>query len=314
MSDIKPNFLVICNGPLGMPAIAFLQSQNCLCAIASSTRDLYFEQELIAFSNNYHVELALLEKSSWKKGLQELLTRHQPDVVLVKTFEFKIPSEFLSIPRLGFINFHYALLPQYRGVFPLFEILKSRKPFGGVSVHHMTAELDKGNLIFQQYVPIQPPELYGKHLLNLAHEGARLTMQLLEYLSDTNASLPSLPQDEKNARVLSKPGLKDLWINWNSMSADEIIALIMASNPWSKGAVTTCRNFPFHILYARKGNSLEKKSEPGTVITINENEGVTVTCLNNESIVLDIVYMPDGYIPAFMLKTRGISIGDVLGT
>lgn len=105
----------------------------------------------------------------------------------------------------------------------------------------------------QQYVQINEGETYGKHEQDLANEGARLAVQLTEILCDREAVLPAIPQDESIANVIAKPGTADLIINWKEMTAKQIVALILATNPWGKGAIAYWNRIPVQILFARMG-------------------------------------------------------------
>ncbi len=71
-------------------------------------------------------------------------------------------------------------------------------------------------------------------------------MQLLELLQGENPSLTSIPQNESIAKYIAKPRQDELLINWNAMSAKEIVALILALLlfflEWSRtGAFPRCR-------------------------------------------------------------------------
>lgn len=311
MSNVEGKLVILCGSKFALPAIFYLHQEKKVSWVVCYTRNPEFEEEIAHFCNQYNIPLKILEKHSWKKQLQELLEEVKPLAVLIKTFAFKIPTRFFPLAKKGFINFHYALLPQYRGAFPLYEVLRKQEPYGGISVHYLTEEFDKGPVIMQQYVSIKPQETYGKHEINLANEGAKLSMLLAEMLWDDEMKIPMKAQDESNAHSFPKPLPSDLILKWNEMSAEQIIAMILATNPWCKGPTTGWANVMVRILFARHSSLLHSDMKPGEIIEISEESGLRVACLNNQSIWIDVIYSEEGYLPGFKLKDAGIIKGMV---
>ena len=59
-------------------------------------------------------------------------------------------------PRYGSINVHMSLLPKYRGAHPDFWTVFSGEKEGGVTVHFINSNIDKGSIIKQSSFPIEP--------------------------------------------------------------------------------------------------------------------------------------------------------------
>jgi methionyl-tRNA formyltransferase len=87
-----------------------------------------------------------------------------------------LKADILSVPKRGAINIHGALLPDYQGMLPSFWVLANGEPHGGVTVHYMDEQIDNGDIIVQQPVPIEARDTVhslvkrakigiGKHLL-----------------------------------------------------------------------------------------------------------------------------------------------------
>lgn len=71
------------------------------------------------------------------------------DWLVVAGWGRRIPSDLLAIPRLGTLNIHPSLLPEHRGPEPLrWALLHGDERFG-VSIHRMTAVLDRGPIVFR---------------------------------------------------------------------------------------------------------------------------------------------------------------------
>jgi methionyl-tRNA formyltransferase len=88
----------------------------------------------------------------------EQLRGLDPDLVISVSCPQIFRRELLELPRLGCINVHSALLPEYRGVLPTFWVLARGESETGVTVHYMSPGVDGGDIIAQQRVGISPDE------------------------------------------------------------------------------------------------------------------------------------------------------------
>lgn len=75
------------------------------------------------------------------------------DVAVVACFTERLPAAMLRVPRLGFLNIHPSLLPNYRGPVPVFWQMRDGAP-AGVTVHYLDEGLDTGDIAAQVAVPL----------------------------------------------------------------------------------------------------------------------------------------------------------------
>ena len=87
--------------------------------------------------------------------MQEIILEQGIDCVFVLTFPWKIPEELFNLAPKGFINFHYALFPKYKGADPIFWQIKNNEKEGGLTIHIMNSELDEGPIILHEKLFIQ---------------------------------------------------------------------------------------------------------------------------------------------------------------
>jgi folate-dependent phosphoribosylglycinamide formyltransferase PurN len=88
----------------------------------------------------------------------DALRARAPDLVISVACPQIFGAELLELPRLGCVNVHSALLPNYRGVLPTFWVLANNEHETGVTVHRMAEDLDSGEILVQRRVPITPDE------------------------------------------------------------------------------------------------------------------------------------------------------------
>ena len=77
-----------------------------------------------------------------------------PDIGVSAHFSRLIKKQILDIPRLGFINLHPSLLPDYRGMTPQHWPIINRETKTGITVHHVDETADTGDIILQREIPL----------------------------------------------------------------------------------------------------------------------------------------------------------------
>ena len=302
---------VLCNDRLALPALGQLLQNKLVTAVGVTNRANEVQLAIRQMAAQAGVPLQQFPKQSFSADLAAWLLQHQPDVVLVKTFPWKIPGECLQVPPHGFINFHYAPLPEWRGSNPLFWMLRNRAETAGVTVHRMTAEVDAGDVLFRQTFSLSPEHTFGFLCTQLAYCGAELTGRLLQGLM-TNTLDPQ-PQDEAKAKWYERPVASDLFIRWSSMPMVEVRALVKACNPWNKGAATRGNNWMFGITeVSLTPVPVPEGTLPGTILELDDVKGLVVACCDKKAIRVDVIYCEEGFYPGYRLAAFGFRKGQRL--
>ena len=71
----------------------------------------------------------------------------QPELTVVAAYGKILPDDILEMPKYGSINVHSSILPRYRGAAPINWAILNGETETGVSIMHMAAELDAGDVI-----------------------------------------------------------------------------------------------------------------------------------------------------------------------
>ena len=105
------------------------------------------------------------------------------ELILTCSYGLLINADLLSIPKLGWLNVHFSLLPKYRGAAPVQRAIQNGDSETGYSVFRMEEGLDTGNILYQEKFPI-PPEIKASELLEkLSFSAASKITQLLSMKS-----------------------------------------------------------------------------------------------------------------------------------
>ena len=70
------------------------------------------------------------------------------------SWKYIIPPVLINHPKLGAINLHYSLLPEYRGVYPVNWAIIEGKKNTGVTYHLVNEKIDDGQIVCQKEISI----------------------------------------------------------------------------------------------------------------------------------------------------------------
>jgi methionyl-tRNA formyltransferase len=107
------------------------------------------------------------------------------DVILLANFNQKVCADIISLPRLACLNIHPSLLPDYKGVDPVFAALYGNEKKLGVSVHVVDKEFDTGNILAQSEIATDTNASVFYHHLQLFQQGAKLAAHIIQNLPDS---------------------------------------------------------------------------------------------------------------------------------
>ena len=113
------------------------------------------------------------------------------DVQVVVAFRM-LPEIVWNMPPLGTINLHASLLPQYRGAAPINWAIINGEKETGVTTFKLQQEIDTGNILLQQKIPITQTETAGTLHDKMMESGAELLLETPNRLE--KGTLKEMPQ------------------------------------------------------------------------------------------------------------------------
>jgi methionyl-tRNA formyltransferase len=121
---------------------------------------------------------------------------------LVVAYGKILPEALITAFPQGVLNIHYSLLPKYRGASPVEAALLNGDTVTGVAIQKMVYQLDAGDVIALQEVPIEPTETTRELRPRLVTIGAEILADILpQYLA---GELPGTPQNHEAATKCGK--------------------------------------------------------------------------------------------------------------
>jgi methionyl-tRNA formyltransferase len=159
----------------------------------------------------------------------DTLTQWAPDLGVVAAYGKILPESVLNLPRLGMINVHGSLLPQYRGAAPVQRAVMDGVPQTGITIMRMVAALDAGGMFAKVTRPIGPDETSDVVERDLANLGAPLLIEVIEDLAAGRAI--EEPQDEALSTYASKITKEEGLVDW-TLPAVAIHNRVRGLYPW----------------------------------------------------------------------------------
>ena len=114
----------------------------------------------------------------------EALTALRPDLGVIVAYGGLVREPLLTVPRLGWINLHFSLLPRWRGAAPVQRAIIAGDEVSGASVFQLVPELDAGDVYGQFTQAIGANETAGHLLDSLSVGGAELLVRVVNSLAD----------------------------------------------------------------------------------------------------------------------------------
>jgi methionyl-tRNA formyltransferase len=282
-----------CSHWMGLPTLELIQSKGILAGIAVPDAENDSVHVLKQIANRTGVSLLVTDRANRRKSFETWLTDLQADALFVLSFPWKIPDAVLKIPRSGCYNFHPGIVPAYRGIEPIFWTLKNGEKQTAVSVLRMDRGFDTGNTVLAKSLPVHPDDTYGLLLNKLAvtaRDAVEMLLQKLTAGEDTTGAV----QPSGSFAQRKRPNAKELSVNWNEQTAEQIRNLVRAANPAFGGAVSYLRNVPFQLLgVSVHEQSRENNVMPGTVLFADASRGFCVACLHGV-LKIDIISSQEG--------------------
>jgi methionyl-tRNA formyltransferase len=136
----------------------------------------------------------------------------QPDCVPVVAYGALVPSAALGIPRHGWVNLHFSLLPAWRGAAPVQHAVLHGDEITGASVFQLEQGLDTGPVYGTLTEPIRPADTAGDLLDRLAHSGAGLLAAVLDAIEAGTAQ--ARPQPSDGVSQAPKLTVDDAQVRW----------------------------------------------------------------------------------------------------
>jgi methionyl-tRNA formyltransferase len=206
---------------------------------------------------------------SWHERIAAL----KPSVIYSFYYRYLIPESVLDIAPRGAYNLHGSLLPKYRGRAPVNWMLVNGELEAGVTLHHMVARADAGDIVGQRAVAIDDEDT----ALTLYRKLVPLGVELIDEFHPLIAAgtAPRRKQNINEGSYFGRRRPEDGRIDW-SWPARRIFNLVRAVTHPYPGAFVILDGRKLMIWKVRIASESGMRGAPGTIVGVGADGGVEV--------------------------------------
>ncbi|HKN56683.1 MAG TPA: methionyl-tRNA formyltransferase, partial [Amycolatopsis sp.] len=140
-----------------------------------------------------------------------------PDACPVVAYGALLTQAALDIPRHGWVNLHFSLLPAWRGAAPVQSAIRAGDEITGASTFRIVKELDAGPVYGVVTEAISQADTAGALLGRLAESGAKLLLSTMDGIAD--GSLRAVPQPAEGLSYAPKVNVEDARVSFADPAA-----------------------------------------------------------------------------------------------
>ena len=159
---------------------------------------------------------------------------HQADLCVVVAYGLILPESILQAPRLGCINVHGSLLPQWRGAAPIQRALLSGDKTTGVTIIQLVKALDAGDMLYKSELIINEDDTSETLFNRLSQQGAATLVEALPLILQGKVTPEA--QDPSLVTYAEKLSKEESPLNFTKDAAS-LALQVRGLNPWP---VATC--------------------------------------------------------------------------
>ena len=159
-------------------------------------------------------DVPVIKTSTLKdESVIDSLAEYKPDCIPVVAYGALVPPNVLTLPRWGWVNLHFSLLPRWRGAAPVQRAIEAGDRETGVTVFRIEEGLDTGDIFASVPADIADDDTAGSLMERLTDQGAQVLVDTLDSIE--NGSATPTPQSDDGATYAKKISTEDTRIDWN---------------------------------------------------------------------------------------------------
>ena len=214
----------------------------------------------------------------------EMIKEREADLLLVVAYGQIIPKDILDIPRLGSVNVHASILPEWRGASPIEHMILSGKDTGGLTYMKMNEGLDTGPILEVHECRIEERETKQSLEIKLQDLSTKYLSTFLTALE--KGEIEEKEQGDSLSSYAKKINKQDREINCKEEPAIKIDRKIRALTQENPCFI----NYKDKRLILLEAIPADTEIEPGRLLILNNY--LLLGCAKNSSLNILKIQLP----------------------
>jgi methionyl-tRNA formyltransferase len=147
-----------------------------------------------ALADEHGIEVLTPEKAGDPEFLDRLRAL-EPDLCPVVAYGNLLPQRTLDVPKFGWVNLHFSVLPAWRGAAPVQAAVRNGDDITGASTFRIVRELDAGPVFGVVTEKVRDRDTSGDLLARLSESGAQLLLSTVDGIEDGTLRAVEQPAD-----------------------------------------------------------------------------------------------------------------------
>lgn len=186
-----------------------------------------------ALALEHGIEVLTPESLTRDAAIRDQLVSLAPDAIPVVAYGNLIPADMLDIPRHGWVNLHFSLLPQWRGAAPVQAAIANGDAITGATTFRINEGLDTGDVLATLETEIGQTETSGELLQRLAYSGGDLLVETMDALAAGTATPTPQPEEGTYAHKIHPSDARVDWTQPGAVIDRTIRAHTPAPGAWT---------------------------------------------------------------------------------
>ena len=256
--------LLASSSHLGIDLLEHLQNSDHQILGAISSPDQARGRGQSVGSNEFSAHCQRIDIDCYKPGsdqqLSEVLQQTQAELVITLAYGRLIKANELQMPKFGWLNVHFSLLPRWRGASPVQRAIAAGDRETGVTVFKLEEGLDTGPIYSTINYALDNKSRSDQVLNHLASLSIKPVNEALKMIEDGQRPTAQSGDGVTLApKILKSEGR----IDW-SQDSKEIEARIRAFHPWP-GAYTLINGKRIGVI---EGQVRDNRGVAGQIISL----------------------------------------------
>ncbi|MCG2725777.1 MAG: methionyl-tRNA formyltransferase [Elusimicrobia bacterium] len=228
------------------------------------------------------------------EAIRELISSLKPDLCIAIAYGRFLKKDILKIPKLGFLNIHFSLLPKYRGAAPVQRVLINGEEKTGVTSFWIEEKMDSGPIFSSIEVPILLQDDALSLFKKLSQAGINLLSHcLIEIKKGNIVKLPQIGTPSFAPKIESK----DSWLDFKNEASvvyNKIRGLVCGPKARFNSLVGGKKITVQIIKASLERVSSEKKINisEGHIVSIERGKGFYIQCTDSAVFIRQV--QPEG--------------------
>lgn len=250
-----------------------------LCSHRDDSREEIWWRSCAELAGRHNIAVHYPDKID--AGWTAKIAAMRPAIIYSFAYRHLIAEEVLALAPMGAYNLHPSPLPRYRGRAPVNWMIANGEREAGVTLHHMVARADAGDIVAQKTIAIKDTDTALALYRKLVPMGAAIVREYHPRIVAGTA--PRTPQDLAAGSYFGRRRPEDGRIDWR-WPARRVANLVRAVTHPYPGAFCYLGDRKLFIWSARIASESGSRGEPGEII--GEDAGGALEVAAGEGSVL----------------------------